>query len=218
MTHRPFADRRDAGRRLADRLGTLRLEDPVVIGLPRGGMVVASEVAKGLGAPLDVLCVQKITAPDQPELALGAIDEDGGVVLNHRLIEEASVSEQRLSEWVNKAKAELVAVATRYRSARSRVPLDGRTTVLVDDGLTTGLTVSVAGRAVRRSGAPTVLLAVPVSPDEALKAVRNEFHEVICLETPPLLLTLDEWYQDFPQVSEQEVLDLLTRAAIGPRR
>lgn len=211
MRHQPFADRRDAGLRLAERLSGIGVEGLVVIGLARGGVVVASEVARALGAPLDVICVRKITAPDMPELAVGAVDEEGGVRLNQALVEEAGMSDEQMRDLVRKETEVASAQASRYRAVHRPVPLDGRSGVVVEDGVTTGLSALAAAGLVRGRGASQIDLAVPVSPGEALEAVRREFHHVVCVETPPLLLSLDEWYQDFPELTDEDVKGLLTQ-------
>lgn len=182
----------------------------MVIGLARGGVVVASEVARALGAPLDVICVRKVTARDMPELAVGAVDEEGGVRLNQALVAEAGISDEQMHDLV-RMEAEVVAEeAARYRSIHLPLPLEGRRAVVVDDGITTGLSALAAAGLVRGRGASEIDLAVPVSPGEALEAMHREFHHVVCVETPPLLLSLDEWYQDYPEVTDEEVMGLLT--------
>jgi putative phosphoribosyl transferase len=212
VIHRPFADRAAAGRRLAERLASQRSQNPVVIGLPRGGIVVAFEVAQALGAPLDVHCVRKVTVPEEPELAIGAVDEEGGVVLNRHLVEQAGISEDRLLELVRGESREVAERAARYRAVRPRLSLDGRTALLVDDGMTTGMSASAAAHALRGRGAAKIVLAVPVSPRETVESVRATFHEVVCLETPPLLLTLEEWYSSFPEISDEDAARLLALA------
>ena len=209
----PFRDRRDAGRALAERLRDLQSRPSVVLALPRGGVVVGAEVAGGLGAPLDVLIVRKLRTPGESELALGAIGEDGVRVINTELLEESGVTEQGLAEIVASEEHALEQEVARYRAVRTQVPLEGRTVVLVDDGLTTGSTAVAAARVAVKRSAARVIVAVPASSREAAEAVGEEVDAVVCLETPPLILALDEWYEDFAEVSDDEVIALLTRAA-----
>jgi predicted phosphoribosyltransferase len=205
----PFRDRTDAGLQLARALSELDLPDPVVVGLPRGGLVLAAEVAGALGAPLDVVVVRKVRDPANPALALGAVGESGIRVSSRPLLEEAGVDEERFEQLAANEEVELRVQLERYRTVRPAVPLDGRVVVVVDDGLTTGASASVAATVVRGRDAVRVILAVPVSPPEAAEAVRARFDEVVCLETPELMLSLDEWYADLPDVTDDEVVALL---------
>jgi len=209
----PFRDRSDAGRALAERLRDLRDHRPVVLALPRGGVVVGAEVATGLAAPLDVLIVRKLRTPGESELALGAVAEDGVHVINAQLLEESGVTEEGLAQIVAAEEAALRREVARYRAVRSQVALEGRTAVLVDDGLTTGSTAVAAARVAAGRSAVRVIVAVPASSREAAEAVREEVNAVVCLETPPLILALDEWYEDFAEVSDDDVIALLARAA-----
>ncbi len=212
----PFHDRREAGRALGERLHGLRGQYPVVLALPRGGVVVAAEVARTLGAPLDVVVVRKLRTPGEPELAVGAVSEDGVRVLNPVLLEEAGLSPDRLEQLVTAERRQLQGELQRYRAVRPAVPLQGRMAVLVDDGLTTGSTASAAARVAAGRGAARVIVAVPVSPREAVEALAHEVDTVVCLQTPPLILAVDEWYEDFPEVSDTDVTVLLSQAAGGP--
>ena len=204
----PFLDRADAARRLAAMLSTLELPDPVVVGLPRGGLVVAAEVAHVLVAPLDVIVVRKVRDPENPGLALGAVGEDAVRVSSRPLLEEAGVDPERFERLAAEEEVGVREQVARYRAVRPPIALDGRVVVAVDDGLTTGASASVAAEVVRRRGAERIVIAVPVSPPEAAAAVRA-FAEVVCLETPGLMLSLDEWYEDLPDVSEDDVVAIL---------
>ena len=159
-----FADRADAGRRLAARLQDLRDKRVVVLGLPRGGVPVAFEVARALGAPLDVIVVRKLGVPFQPELAMGAIGEDGVRVINREVVRAAAVSAGELAAVEARERAELERRARRFRGGRPRQPLDGRVAVVVDDGIATGSTARAACQVARVQGAARVVLAVPVAP------------------------------------------------------
>jgi putative phosphoribosyl transferase len=209
----PFPDRVAAGRALAQRLAGLEGQQPVVLAIPNGGVVVAAEVARSLATPLDVIGVRKLRTPGKPELALGAVAEDGVQVVNQVLVEEVGLSANDLAQLTAAAHARLRDQLGRYRAARPAVPPQGRTAVLVDDGLTTGSSAAAAARVATARGAARVMVAVPVSSREAATALARRVDDVICLATPPLILALDEWYEDFPEVSDEDVIALLSRAA-----
>jgi putative phosphoribosyl transferase len=208
-----FTDRRDAGRRLAARFADRILDDPVVIALPRGGVPVAYEVARTLGAPLDVLVVRKLGCPGQPELGLGAIGEGGVRVLNQRLIATVGVTAAQLDEVAREETAELARRVERYRGGREAVPVRGRTVVLVDDGLATGSTARAGIEVLRGHGAAVVILAVPVAPQATVDDLAGIADEVVCLEIPTSFWAVGEHYADFSQTSDREVADLLAAAA-----
>src|SRR5918994_1216824 len=175
----PFRDRREAGRRLAERLSGLRDSSPLVLGLPRGGVPVAFEVANALGAPLDVLVVRKLGVPFQPELGMGAVGEDGVRVLNADVLRQARVTEAQLAEVEARERAAVEERAARLRRGCPAFPLEGRTVVIVDDGLATGGTARAAVRVARERGAERVVLAVPVAPPETVAALRRDADEVV---------------------------------------
>jgi uncharacterized protein (TIGR00369 family) len=207
-----FRNRSDAGRRLASRLEFLRGADVVVLGLPRGGVPVAAEVARALGAPLDVILVRKLGVPAQPELGLGAIGESGARVINPEVVRYAQVSEAEIAQVEQKERAELQRRAQRFRGDVPHEPLAGRIAVIVDDGIATGSTARAACRVARALGAARVLLAAPVAPPSADQAMRGDADEVICLEMPEHFLAIGEWYEDFAQTSDEEVVALLRAA------
>jgi uncharacterized protein (TIGR00369 family) len=211
----PFRNRSDAGRRLAGRLQYLRGQDVVVLGLPRGGVPVAAEVARALGAPLDVILVRKLGVPAQPELGLGAIGESGARVINPEVVQYAHVSEAEIAQVERKERAELQRRAQRFRGDVPHEPLAGRIAVIVDDGIATGSTARAACQVARALGAATVVLAVPVAPPSADTAMRGDADEVICLEMPERFLAIGEWYEDFAQTSDEEVVALLRAARAG---
>jgi len=208
-----FRDRRDAGRLLAARLGALRPERPVVVGLPRGGVPVAAEVAEFLGAPLDVIVVRKLGVPFQPELGMGAIGEGGVRVLNDEVVRLTGVGPAEIAEVEARERVEIERRARRFRGDRPAVELDGRTVVVVDDGIATGGTARAALEVVRAHGARTVVLAVPVAPPDTLAALSDLADEVVCLESPAGFNAVGQWYQDFTQTSDNEVVRLLDEAA-----
>ncbi|HEY4400484.1 MAG TPA: alpha/beta family hydrolase [Acidimicrobiia bacterium] len=210
----PFRDRREAGRRLAERLSGLRASSPLVLGLPRGGVPVAFEVAKALGAPLDILVVRKLGVPYQPELGMGAVGEDGVRVLNADVLRQAGVTETQLAQVEARERAEVEERATRLRGGRPAIPLQGRTVVIVDDGLATGGTARAAVRVARERGAARVILAVPVAPPESVATLRRDADDVVAVETPEPFFAIGGWYSDFSPTSDEEVVELLVRAAI----
>ncbi|ROQ26410.1 putative phosphoribosyltransferase [Streptomyces sp. PanSC19] len=213
-----FSDRTDAGRQLAARLDHLKGHDVVVLGLPRGGVPVAAEVAEALDAPLDICLVRKLGVPQQPELAMGALGEGGVRVLNERVLRETRVSDHDLAAVEEREHAELDQRARRYRGSRPSVPLDGRTVVVVDDGLATGATALAACRVVRARGAARIVLAVPVAPRGWTTRVGDDADEAVSVHTPDLFFAIGQFYQDFSQTPDAEVIACLdrSRAARNP--
>ena len=207
-----FIDRIDAGRRLAERLRPWRGSDVVVLGLPRGGVPVALEVALALGAPLDVIVVRKIGVPYQPELAMGAIGEDGVRVVNDEVMRAARVAEHEFTAVEANERAELERRATRFRGERQRVSLLGRTAIVVDDGIATGSTALAACQVARAHGASRVVLAVPVAPPDSAARFSEVADELVCLATPSRFSSVGQWYSDFSPTTDQEVVDCLALA------
>ncbi|MEU9357102.1 phosphoribosyltransferase family protein [Streptomyces sp. NPDC048301] len=210
-----FTDRTDAGRRLGEAMRHLVPRDPVVLGLPRGGVPVAYEVARALGAPLDVTVVRKLGVPYHPELGFGAIGEGGVRVISDDIVRHAGVRDEDRTAVEHTEEAELLRRARAYRKGRARLPLAGRAVVVVDDGIATGATAGAACQVVRAQGASYVALAVPVAPPEAVARLRETVDEVVCLSTPSLFSAVGEWYRDFSQTSDEEVIALLGRAPGG---
>lgn len=208
-----FKDRRDAGRQLGRRLGGYATLRPVVVALPRGGAIVAAEIADRLGAPLDIVVVRKIGLPWQPELAIGALAEGDVCVLNDALIDEAGVSGDELAPVIGRERVELERRVRAYRGERPPLRLDGRVVILVDDGLATGYTARAAIEAIRRRGARRVIVAVPVAPADIVATLGRVVDEVVVLQTPPWLLSIGEHYEDFTQTSDDEVMACLRRTA-----
>ena len=186
----------------------LKGEDVVVLGLPRGGVPVAYEVARALGVPLDVIVVRKIGVPFQPELAMGAIGEDGALVLNDDVIRMARVSKEEFAAVESRERAELERRTTRLRGVRRKVQLAGRAVIVVDDGIATGATARAACQVAQARGAARVLLAVPVAARESVAELRQEL-EVVCLENPTDFWAVGQFYDNFREVSDEEVTDLL---------
>ena len=208
-----FTDRTDAGQRLARRLDYLRGGDLVVLGLPRGGVPVAFEVARALGASLDVIVVRKLGVPFQPELAMGAIGEGGVRVTNDEVIRRSGVTEAELAAVERRELADLAHQAARFRAGRPHVDIAGRTVIVVDDGIATGSTASAACQVARRQGAATVIMAAPVGAPESIDALRTVCDEVICLDAPPYFTAVGTWYDDFSHVPDADVTNLLELSA-----
>ena len=204
-----FADREDAGRRLAGLLGYLRGQPLVVLGLPRGGVPVAAQVATRLGAPLDVIIVRKVGVPFQPELAMGAVGEDDAAVTSRDVVAMAGVTDQELASLQARERAEVAARAVRYRAVRPRVELDGKVAVVVDDGIATGATARAACQIARAHGAARVVVAVPVAPPGWQERIGSGADEFACVLEPPSFFAIGQFYEDFSQTSEHEVIACL---------
>jgi len=207
-----FRDRVDAGRQLAERLAFLRGQDVVVLGLPRGGVPVAFEVAAALNAPLDVVVVRKLGVPFQPELAMGAIGEGGARVLDIDVCRRARISEEDLRGVERRERRELDARVVRYRRGRERVEVTGRVAVVVDDGIATGSTARVACEVARQLGAARVVLAVPVGPSATLREFPAA-DEVVCISAVSRFLAVGYHYLDFSPTSDEQVIVLLDAAS-----
>jgi predicted phosphoribosyltransferase len=210
-----FADRRDGGRLLAQRLGRYaHRRDVVVLGLPRGGMPVAAEVASALGAPLDVFVVRKLGVPGHEELAMGAIASGGVRVLNDDVVDAVGIPEREIDAVAARELETLEAREHAYRGDRDPVELRGRTAILVDDGLATGATMRAAIRALKGLGAAAIVVAVPTAPRETCEALRGEVDDVVCATTPEPFTAVGLWYRDFAPVSDDQVSELL-RGELG---
>lgn len=206
-----FRDRRDGGRQLAERLRHLADADVVVLGLPRGGVPVAAEVAARLGAPLDVIVVRKLGVPFQPELAMGAIGEGGVRVLVDEVVQVTRVTTDELLAVERRERLELERRARTFRGSRPRVPLAGRTAVIVDDGVATGSTARAACLVARAQGAARVVLAVPVAPAGWETRMRGVADELVAVSTPEGFMAVGQYYVDFHQTSDDDVVRLLRR-------
>ncbi len=208
-----FRNRVEAGQRLAAKLADFKGDDPVVLGLPRGGVPVAYEVAMALEAPLDVIVVRKLGVPFQPELGMGAIGEGGARVINQDVVLAASVSQAELAAVEQREQAELERRAHRFRSGRPRLDLEGRTALIVDDGIATGSTAKAACQVARQLGATRVVLATPVAPPGAERRLADSTDEFVVVDTPSAFFGVGQFYADFTQTSDDEVVSLLERTA-----
>jgi predicted phosphoribosyltransferase len=214
MSGRIFKDRQDAGRELAAAMKRRKLVKPVILGLPRGGVPVAYEVAVALKAPLDVMVVRKLGAPFQPELAIGAIASGGVRVLNEELIADLSnIDDAVFDEIADRESKELSRREELYRGDRPLPKLEGRDVVLVDDGMATGATMRAAAQAVRRHKPSRVIVAVPTASADAVRLVQDTVDEVVCLDTPAMFFAVGSFYRHFDQTPDEEVRRLLDAAA-----
>lgn len=211
----PFPDRAAAGRELAGRLEERGLTNPLVLGLPRGGVAVAFEVAVGLGGTLDVLMTRKVGAPQQPELGVGALAEGGDPVFDERIMEHLGLGPEQLEETVAAEKAELERRVTAYRGGRPLPEMSGRDVVVVDDGIATGGTARAALRALRAGGPRHLVLAAPVSAADTAAAMREEADAVVILATPADFRAVGQWYESFDQLADEDVVALLHTAHEG---
>jgi len=205
----PFKDRREAGKVLARALLEFRGKNVVVLGMPRGGVVVAMEVAEALGTLLDIVVTRKIGAPGEPEFALGAITQEGDVIVDRQAAESVGATAEYLQEEARRKKSE---VRERMRSLRGDMPypsLEGKTVIIVDDGMATGNSMRAAVQSVRKRGPKEVVVAVPVAPKEAVAGLSREGTRVVCLEQPRFFFAIGEFYKNFEQVEDSKVRELL---------
>ncbi|MFZ0157935.1 MAG: phosphoribosyltransferase family protein [Kineosporiaceae bacterium] len=208
-----FIDRQDAGRRLAERLTSLRGQDVVVLGLPRGGVPVAYEVARALGAPLDVIVVRKLGVPYMPEFAMGAVGEGGVRIVDDRIVADARIDPAALRSVVAREQAEVDRRLALLRAGSPALPLSGRIALLVDDGIATGATAMAACQVARAHGARQVILAAPVAPQDRVPALLEVADDVVCVEEPENFRAIGYFYDDFSPTPEEDVVALLRRRA-----
>lgn len=204
-----FRDREEAGRRLAEALMQFKGKDVVVLGIPRGGVVVANEVAKALGAPLDVVVTRKIEAPGEPEYALGAVTQEGDVIMDRQAAESLGASPAYIDDQVRKKREEVKERMQRLRGDATYPQLEGKIVVIVDDGIATGSSVNAAVMSVKKRKPKEIVVAVPVAPADALEMLSEDGTKVVCLETPGPFLAVGEFYGAFDQVEDLEVRRIL---------
>jgi len=209
---RLFANRVEAGKRLASALADFVSKDGIVLAIPRGGVVVGFEVARALGLPLDVIVPRKIGAPDNPELAIGAMTEDGTIILDDKLVSYLGVSEDYIKSESENQKLEIDRRLKLYRGDVPRPNLKNRDVIIVDDGIATGSTMKAALASVRKSGAKTVVIAIPVGPPSTIRELEKQADRVVCLYTPESFYAIGEFYEDFAQTENDEVTELLKRS------
>lgn len=205
-----FKDRQDAGIQLAKSLIKYKNQpNTIVIGLPRGGVVVAYEVAKALNLPLDVTCPRKIGAPSNPEFAIGAITETGQGIFNERVIQQLQISQTYLKETVENEKAEAQKRLKKFRGNMASRNFKDKVVIIIDDGLATGSTMKAAILSMHASGTAQIIVGIPVSPPDTLNEIRSMVDNVVCLDTPPFFQAVAQFYQTFDQTSDSEVIELL---------
>ena len=211
-----FQDRIDAGKQLANKLSKFANEKPVVIGLPRGGVPVALQVAKALQAPLDIIAVRKLGVPHNPELGFGAISEEDVVVYNRNVLEIADIDASAMNEAVRREKIELARRLTKIRAQHREIPLKDRTVIIVDDGIATGIDARAACRVARARGAGKVVLAVPVAPTDWKTTLERDADQFVTVAEVPDFRAVAEYYAEFTQTTDEEVLTALNQACLTP--
>nr|MDO8079165.1 phosphoribosyltransferase [Candidatus Freyarchaeota archaeon] len=207
-----FKDRVDAGTKLAEELLVYKKDNPVVLVIPRGGVVVGYEVAKKLGAPLDIVVPRKIPAPSNPELGIGAVTQDGTVIIDQQIKDYLFVSNEYIKEETERQIKEIERRMKAYRGDKKLIPLEDRVVILVDDGIATGVTMIAAIRSIRKQNPKKIVVAVPVGPPSTIKKIKEEADEVVSLITYEPFEAVGQFYTDFSQTSDDEVIKLLQKA------
>lgn len=206
---RPYADRRQAARQLSESLVGYAALRPLVLGIPRGGVVVADMIARELKADLDIVLTRKLGAPGNPELAIGAVSESGRIQIRHEIADRTGADENYIEREMGRQLEEIQARRERYRSVLSKVPLEGRTVLLVDDGVATGATMQASLWAARDEGPKEIVVAVPVGAQDAIERLQRDADDVICPYVPPYFYAIGQFYVDFGQVDDREVIEIL---------
>jgi len=206
-----FRDRFEAGKKLAAALVEFKGKNPVVLGIPRGGVIVADEVARALDAPLDIVVTRKIEAPGEPEYALGAVTQEGEVIMDRQAAESLGASREYLENQVKKKREEVTERMKKFRGQAPYPELEGRIVIIVDDGIATGSSVSAAVMSVKKRKPKEIVVAVPVAPKDAVETLASDVNRVVCLETPGPFLAIGEFYTVFDQVEDEEVKRILER-------
>jgi putative phosphoribosyl transferase len=206
---KPYADRRQAGRLLSKSLAGYESYHPVLLGIPRGGVIVADTIARELKTDLDIVLTRKLGAPGNPELAIGAVSESGRIHIQHEVIEKVGADEDYIQQEIEKQLAELQSRRQRYRRVLPKVPLEGRSVILVDDGVATGSTMQASLWAARDEGPKEVIVAVPVGAQDAIEKLEHEADDVVCPYVPPYFYAIGQFYADFEQVDDPEVIQIL---------
>lgn len=208
---KPYADRRQAARLLGKSLAGYETYHPLILGIPRGGVVVADTIAQELKTDLDIVLTRKLGAPGNPELAIGAVSENGRIHLQHEIAEKVGADEDYIEQEADRQLAEIQARRQRYRRVRPKAPLEGRTVILVDDGVATGATMQASLWAARAEAPKEIVIAVPVGAQDAIERLEHEADDVVCPYVPPYFYAIGQFYADFGQVDDQEVVEILRR-------
>jgi predicted phosphoribosyltransferase len=206
---KPYADRRDAARRLSESLAGYGVPQPLVLGIPRGGVVIADTVSRELNADLDVVLTRKLGAPGNPELAIGAIAENGEIFVQRRIANEVGADEEYIEYEKARQLAEIRVRRDRYRAVLPKMAIEGRSVILVDDGIATGATMQASVWAAREEGAGRILVAVPVGSQDAIARLERDADEVVCPHIPEFFYAIGQFFEDFGQVSDEEVMEIL---------
>jgi len=206
-----FRDRKEAGKFLAEALSEYKDKNPIVLAIPRGGVIVAYEVAKALNAHLDLIIPRKVGAPNQPELAIGAVTEDGTTILNQDILQYLRVPDEYIKEEVKNQVEEIKRRMKKYLEDKLRLSIEGKVTILVDDGVATGATIKAAIASIRKRKPALIVLAIPVGPPDTIEELRREVDEVICLMTPEPFFAIGQFYKSFEQTSDEEVIEILNK-------
>jgi len=206
---RPYADRRQAALQLSESLAGYELYHPLILGIPRGGVVIADTIARKLKTDLDIVLTRKLGAPDNPELAIGAVSESGRIHLQHDVADKVGADEDYIAREIRKQLAEIQARRQHYRSVLPKTSLEGRTVILVDDGVATGATMQASLWAARDEAPKEVVIAVPVGAQDAIERLEREADDVVCPYVPPYFYAIGQFYADFGQVDDQEVIEIL---------
>ncbi|MBI2850411.1 MAG: phosphoribosyltransferase [Chloroflexi bacterium] len=209
----PFTDREEAGRLLAEELSEYRGKNVVVLGIPRGGVVVARELARALDAELDIVLARKLRTPGYEELAMGSVAEDGKIFLNQEVVADVGVSQSQIQEEKARQLAEIRRRAELIRRVRAKIPLKGRIVIVTDDGVATGATTQAAFWGARAEQPAKLVAAIPVGPEDTIRRLAKDVDEMICLRTPPFFSAVGQFYQRFYQVEDEEVLEILSGLA-----
>ena len=212
-----FHDRKDAARKLARKLKARKLHDPIVLAIPRGGVVTGAVLAQELGAELDIVLSRKLRAPEQPEFAIGAISEDGQIYLNPSVAGLIARSNDYLNQERHHQLAEISRRKKLFREVRPQAPVAGRSVIVTDDGIATGSTMIAALQVVKTQNPREIIVAVPVVPPDRLEEIRRWCDDVVCLHCPETFWAIGQFYDDFRQVEDEEVVEMLRSAGAGSR-
>jgi predicted phosphoribosyltransferase len=206
---KPYADRRQAARLLSENLGGYEAYHPLILGIPRGGVIVADTIAQALKTDLDIVLTRKLGAPGNPELAIGAVSETGRVHLQHEIAERVGADDDYIAQEAGRQLAEIRARRQRYRRVLPKAALEGRTVILVDDGVATGATMQASLWAARAETPKEIVVAVPVGAQDAIERLEHEADDVVCPYVPPYFYAIGQFYAEFGQVDDQEVIEIL---------